>query len=98
MINAAFTNGQHLEDVQALDGPSASTYVAGNIYTSAGVRDSSHNAWVYLDGQVYALTKDARRDTLFTDGRDLVPDDFFSSADWETLGDCINAAARAAGK
>lgn len=98
LIDAGFTDGQHLEDVQALDGRRASTYIAGNIYTAEGVRDSSHNAWLYVNGEIYALTKDARRDTLFTDGRDLIPEDFFSSDDWSDLGECINAAARAAGK
>lgn len=97
MINDNFTDGQRLEDVAALDAPSASVYIAGNIYNSSGMRDSSHNAWLYRDGTIYALTKDARRDTLFTDGRDLVPD-FFSSDAWSALGECINAAARAAGK
>ncbi len=98
MINAGFTNGEHIEDVAALDGPSASTYVAGNIYEASGARGSSHNAWLYRDGAIYALSKDARKHTLFTDGRDIADADFFTSADWETLGECINAAARAAGK
>lgn len=98
MINAGFTNGEHIEDVAALDGDNASTYVAGNIYEASGARGSSHNAWLYRDGAIYALTKDARRHTLFTDGRGMIPDDFFSGADWELLGQCINASARAAGK
>lgn len=94
MIDAAFTNGQHLEDVQALDGPRASIYVGGNIVNAAGERESSHNAWLYANGQIYALTKDARRDTLFTDGRDLAPADFFSD-DFATLSDCITNLTRA---
>lgn len=97
MINAGFTDGEHLEDVTALSAPRAGTYIAGNIYTENGRSLSSHNAWVYTNGAIYALTKDARKHSLFTDGRNLVPD-FFSSADWELLGQCINAAARAAGK
>lgn len=98
IINASFTNGQQLGEGVALDGPKASTYVAGNIYTADGQRDSSHNAWVFQNGAVFALTKDARRDTMLADGRDLVPVDFFSGDDWSTLGDCIDAAARTAGK
>lgn len=93
MINASFTNGQHLEDAQALDGPDASTYVAGNIVRADGERDSSHEAWVFSGGVVYALTSNARRDTLFPDGRDLFP--LFFGQDYAKLDNCITNVTRA---
>ena len=96
MINAAFTNGQHLEHAAAIDGPQASTYVIGDITRADGQRENSSEAWVFREGVVYALTRNARRDTLFTDGRDLVPADFFST-DLGVLSQCIAAARRTAG-
>jgi hypothetical protein len=93
MINAGFTDGQYLEDVQAVNGPKASTYIAGNVMSADGERDSSHEAWVYSDGKVYALTKNARRDSLFTDGTDLFPE--FFSDEYVTLDNCITNVTRA---
>lgn len=92
IINGGFTNGEHLEDTASIDGPSASVIIGGNITSAAGERESSHEAWLYADGQVYALTKNARRHSMFSDGRDLVGAnwvDYFSQ-----LSDCITAATR----
>lgn len=92
MINAAFTNGEHLEHAQAVRGPNAMTFVGGNIYDAAGERVSSEDAWVLSNGAVYALTSDARRRTLLQDGRDL-------DQNWtqrvEPLGACVSRVARA---
>ena len=69
MIDAAFMNGEHLEDAQALDGPQAVTYVGGNIIDADGQQESSQDTWLLFDTNVHALISDARRRTLLPDGR-----------------------------
>jgi hypothetical protein len=93
-IDNAFTNGQHLEHATATRAPNAGTYIIGDITRPDGQRQDSSEVWLYQNGAIYAVTVHARRSTLFTDGRGLVPDDFFAT-DLSTLSDCIAAVRRA---
>lgn len=92
VIDAAFTDGEHLENTQAIDLPKAMTIIGGNIVNSAGKRVSSQDSWLFSDGAVYALTSDARRRTMLPDGRDLL---YF---DWATysyqVGTCVGRATK----
>jgi hypothetical protein len=92
MINAAFTNGEHLEHAQSVEAPKAVTFVGGNIFGADGTKASSQDAWLVSGGQVYALSSDARRRTLLPDGRDL-------ATDWPTysdeVGTCVGDVERA---
>ncbi|MDN4519601.1 hypothetical protein QYF68_17520 [Mycolicibacterium austroafricanum] len=94
MITAAFTNGEHLENMQSVTGPSGMVIVGGNIVDPDGTRVSSADSWVMSGGAIYGLSSDARRHTLVPDGRDLI------SGSWATyndaVGECVIAATRAA--
>lgn len=94
MIDAAFTNGEHLENAQAIELPKAMTIVGGNIVNPDGTRVSSQDSWLFSGGVAYALTSDARRHTILPDGRDLL---YF---DWTTyndqVGTCVGRATKAA--
>src|SRR5690348_12022367 len=95
-INEAFTGGEHLEHVQAIEGPHAMTYVSGNIFTAAGVKESSQDTWVVYDGNVYALTSDARKRTTLQDGRDL-PEHYNSWPQYnDQVSQCVGIVERAA--
>lgn len=93
MINAAFTKGEHLENMQSVSGPSGTVIVGGNIVDATGTRVSSADSWVMSGGAIYGLSSDARRHTLVPDGRDVI-------GDWTTyndaVGECVVAATRAA--
>jgi hypothetical protein len=93
VINSGFTDGQHLEDAQALDGPDASTYVAGSIIRPDGSPDASYEAWIYLKGVAYVLTENARVLGRFREGRDVAPIDFYSD-EYERLANCITNVGR----
>ncbi|OBB33577.1 hypothetical protein A5792_10670 [Mycolicibacterium peregrinum] len=94
VINGGFTAGERLVDAQAVNGAQA-TYIGGNIQGSDGAKYSSQDAWAMTNGQVYALTSDARRRTTFPDGRDIaVLNDEWADAN-SALGACIGAAERA---
>lgn len=94
MIDAAFTDGKHLENAQSIDLPKAMTIVGGNIVDPDGTRVSSQDSWLLSGGIVYALTSDARRRTMLPDGRDLL---YF---DWTTyndqVGTCVGQATKSA--
>lgn len=93
MINAAFSNNEHLENMQSVSGPSGTVIVGGNIVDATGTRVSSADSWVMSGGAIYGLSSDARRHTLVPDGRDVI-------GDWTTyndaVGECVVAALRAA--
>lgn len=93
MVNAAFTNGEHLENAQSVTGPSGMVIVGGNIVDAAGTRVSSADSWVMSGGSVYGLSSDARRHTLLHDGRDIIPDNWATYND--AVGECVVAATRA---
>lgn len=97
MIDAAFTDpGEHLEHAQAVDGPQSMVYVGGNIFDSTGQKVSSQDTWVMSNGQLYALTSDARRRTLLPDGRDLEAH-YWTWTDYnDAVGKCVGALERAA--
>lgn len=88
IINSSFTDGQHLEQGQSVDGPSGSVIVGGNIISSSGDRVSSHDSWLMNDGKVFGLSSDARRHTLLPDGRKML-------ADWTTYNDSVGACVGA---
>ncbi|AMS02187.1 membrane protein [Mycobacterium phage Pipsqueaks] len=91
VINASFTNGEHLENAQSISGPSGMVIVGGNITTPSGERVSSQDSWVMSDATVYALTSDARRHTMLPDGRQLIDN-------WpeynDAVGTCVGIATR----
>lgn len=87
IINAAFINGEHIENTQSIDGPRGITYVGGDITSADGKRISSRDTWAVSGGAVYAITSDARRRTLLPDGRDLDPFDWPQYND--ELADCV---------
>lgn len=93
LINAAFADGEHLENMQSVSGPSGTVIVGGNIVDATGTRISSADSWVMSGGAIYGLSSDARRHTLVPDGRDVI-------GDWTTyndaVGECVVAATRAA--
>ncbi|BBY43236.1 hypothetical protein [Mycolicibacterium celeriflavum] len=68
-ISEAFTGGERLVSAQAVYAPGG-IYVGGNIDAN-GQRVSSGDVWIAQRGQVFALSSDARRRTLFPDGRDF---------------------------
>lgn len=82
MIEASFTNAEHLVNTQSVYGPSASVVIGGNIDNADGSRMSSRDSWLLRGGVLYALTSDARRHTLLPDGRDLLND-------WTTYNDAV---------
>lgn len=94
VINGGFTAGEHLADVQAVNSATA-TYIGGNIHNDNGEKLSSQDTWALVDGQVYALTSDARSRTAFPDGRHL------PALEWEwadgnnAVGPCVGAVERA---
>lgn len=94
MINAAFTNGEHLEHMQSVSGPSGMVIVGGNIVDATGTRVSSADSWVMSAGAIYGLSSDARRHTLLPDGRDLILGNWATYND--AVGECVMAATRAA--
>lgn len=94
MINAAFTDGEHLENMQSVSGPSGMVIVGGNIVDPSGKRVSSADSWVMSGGAIYGLSSDARRHTLVPDGRDLIPGNWATYND--AVGECVVAATRAA--
>lgn len=94
MINAAFTNGEHLENMQSVSGPSGMVIVGGNIVDASGTRVSSADSWMMSDGAIYGLSSDARRHTLLPDGRDLIPGNWATYND--AVGECVAAATRSA--
>jgi hypothetical protein len=95
IINANFTNGEHLEHAQSVHGTHAETYVGGNIVDTAGTKVSSQDTWVQSDGAVYALTSDARRYTLLPDGRRLETH-FWDWTDYnDAVGKCVGDLERA---
>jgi hypothetical protein len=69
-ITAAFTDGEQLNNVQAVNAPQDMTYVGGNI-TRGGEVLSHADVWLVQHGKIYALSSDARRRTLLPDGRDV---------------------------
>lgn len=87
IINASFTDGQHLEHAQAVTGPNSTTYVGGNIFDAAGVKESSQDTWVLSDGVVYAITSDARQRTTLPDGRDVEG----IALEWPGYNDAVGA-------
>ena len=94
IIDAAFIDGQHLKHAQSVEGPQAMTIVGGNIFDAAGIKESSQDSWVLFNGGVFALSGDARRQTLLPDGRDLDPIFW----DWpqynDAVGKCVGAVER----
>jgi hypothetical protein len=68
--------------------------VGGNIFDATGEKESSQDSWVMNSGIVYALTSDARRHTLLTDGRDVLGDRWSEYND--AVGRCVGAVERAA--
>ena len=94
LINAAFTDGEHLENTQSVSGPSGMVIVGGNIVDPAGTRVSSADSWLMSGGAIYGLSSDARRHTLVPDGRDLIPGNWATYND--AVGECVVAATRAA--
>lgn len=96
MINAAFTNGEHLENMQSVSGPSGMVIIGGNIVDTAGTRVSSADSWLMSGGAIYGLSSDARRHTLVPDGRDLIPGNWATYND--AVGECVLAATRAANR
>ena len=96
MINAAFTNGEHLENMQSVTGPSGMVIVGGNIVDDGGTRVSSADSWLMSGGAIYGLSSDARRHTLVPDGRDLIPGNWATYND--AVGECVLAATRTANR
>ena len=94
MVDAAFADGEHLENAQSVRGPSGMVIVGGNIVDTAGTRVSSADSWVMVAGEIYGLSSDARRHTLVPDGRDLIPGNWATYND--AVGECVVAATRAA--
>jgi hypothetical protein len=96
MINASFTNGEHVENEQSLMGPSGTVIVGGNIVDASGTRVSSSDSWVMSGGTVYGLSSDARQRTTLVDGRGVLGDNWTNFND--AIGECVQAATRAANK
>ncbi|MEC4837542.1 hypothetical protein R2362_23970 [Mycobacteroides chelonae] len=92
IIDAAFTNGEHLAHTQSVDGPSGSQIVGGGIVAADGTTESNRDTWVMRGGAMYALTSGARRHTTLPDGR----------GDWawesysDSVGACVDRVERAA--
>jgi hypothetical protein len=87
-INRGFSDGQHLEDAQSLDGPDGSTFVGGNIVRPDGGPWASYQGWIYLEGVAYALTVDARVSGPFPDGRDVTSLDYYED-EYQRLANCV---------
>jgi hypothetical protein len=87
MINSGFTDGEVLDNAQAVDLPNAMTLIGGDINSASGSRESSRDSWLYSDGVLYAITSDARRRSLFADGRDVAPNDWGLYND--ALANCV---------
>lgn len=87
-INAAFTNGETLQNLAAVDLPDAMQYVGGDIF-EGDRRVSSSDRWLVSNGVVYAVSLDARERTLLPDGTDMQP------TGWEAyhaaFEDCVAA-------
>lgn len=94
VINASFTNGEHLENAQSIPGPSGMVIVGGNITAPGGDRVSSQDSWVMSNATVYALTSDARRHTMLPDGRRLI--DNWSDFN-DAVGRCVGIATSSGG-
>lgn len=82
IINASFTDDEHLEQGQSVDGPSGTVIVGGNIVSNTGDRVSSHDSWLMSGGKMFGLSSDARRHTLLPDGRKML-------VDWSTYNDAV---------
>lgn len=94
MINAAFADGEHLENAQSVRGPSGTVVVGGNIVDTAGTCVSSADSWVMSGGAIYGLSSDAWRHTLVPGGRDLIAGNWATYND--AVGECVIAATRTA--
>ena len=73
LINGSFTGGEHLEDVQAVNGPDKLIYVGGNIFGADGTKVSSADVWLLENKAIYivsSLSSDARNRTTWPDGRE----------------------------
>lgn len=68
--------------------------VGGNIVDPTGMRVSSADSWRMSGGAIYGLSSDARRHTLVSDGRDLIPGNWATYND--AVGECVVAATRKA--
>lgn len=93
LIDASFTDGEHLDNAQSIDGPKGTVVVGGNITAASGERVSSQDSWVMSGGQVFTLTSSARRHSMLPDGRDILVD--WSSYN-DDVGECVGAVTRAA--
>jgi Protein of unknown function (DUF2510) len=87
-INGGFSDGLHVEDAKALDGPDGSTYVGGNIVSSDGGPWASYEGWIYRNGVAYALTVNARISGPFPDGRDVTSLDYYKDQ-YQRLANCV---------
>lgn len=96
MINASFTNGEHLEMTQSVRGPSGTVIVGGNIMDPDGTKVSSSDSWLMSGGAIYGLSSDARRHTLVPDGRDVLGDNWPTYND--AVGECVQQAERTANR
>ncbi|WP_255788225.1 hypothetical protein [Mycobacteroides abscessus] len=92
IIDAQFTNGEHLAHAQSVDGTHAETFVGGNIFRG-DLKVSSQDTWVLHNGVVYSLTSDARRHSMLRDGRNIATDWSDFSA---VVGECVGRLERAA--
>ena len=93
MINAAFTNGEHLENALSVPSPPGTVVVGGDIISPTGEKVSSADSWVMSGGAIYGLSSDARQHTLVPDGRDVI-DDWTSYND--AIFECVLQSRRAA--
>lgn len=96
LIDASFANDERLQDVFAVNGPDGIVYVGGNIMGDDGVKVSSADVWLVIrqpgSYDVYSLSGDARRRTLWPDGRDIASaGDEYGTA----VQDCVIKAERA---
>ncbi|MDM2398184.1 hypothetical protein PP613_04020 [Mycobacteroides abscessus] len=92
IIDAQFTNGEHLTHAQSVDGTHAETFIGGNIFRG-NLKISSQDTWVLHNGVVYSLTSDARRHSMLRDGRNIATDWSDFSA---VVGECVGRVERAA--
>jgi hypothetical protein len=71
VINASFTDSsEQLVRAVSVEAPKDMIYIAGDI-EAAGRRVSSADVWMFQHGAMFALSSDARRRTIFADGRDF---------------------------
>lgn len=86
LINQSFTGGEQLARATAVNAPRDMVYIAGDI-EAGGQRVSSADVWLYQHGAILALSSDARKRTMFADGRDFASagDEYGTAAQ-----DCIS--------